>query len=211
MLDNHVIMDRKWSPARSATGGVSTGIPTPKVGTNTLEKKNKALSKATKELEDKVKNLQQKASTRTLPNNPSDPSSKIPKSVPEAAPRLLSATRSLDMSRGGSGSSRLLRELPSTPTSRENLRSSVEPEETRGGKGGSTVTSRIREREAEFQRQVVERDDQIKKLKERLKVLSGKEGFTDCNWNILFGGSGILFTSVCPYIPVFKSMYFLLL
>ena len=39
---------------------------------------------------------------------------------------------------------------------------------------GSTVTSRIREREAEFQRQVQEREEQITHLKERLKILSQK-------------------------------------
>ena len=36
----------------------------------------------------------------------------------------------------------------------------------------SNVTSRIREREAEFQKQVQDRDDQIARLKERLKALS---------------------------------------
>jgi hypothetical protein len=33
---------------------------------------------------------------------------------------------------------------------------------------------RIREREAEFQKQVLERDDQIGRLKERLHILSSK-------------------------------------
>jgi hypothetical protein len=36
------------------------------------------------------------------------------------------------------------------------------------------VTSRIREREAEFQKQVKEREDQIGQLKDRLKLLSQK-------------------------------------
>ncbi len=36
------------------------------------------------------------------------------------------------------------------------------------------MTSRIREREAEFQRQVQEREEQISHLKERLKILSVK-------------------------------------
>ena len=36
------------------------------------------------------------------------------------------------------------------------------------------MTSRIREREAEFQRQVQEREEQITHLKERLKILSQK-------------------------------------
>ena len=39
---------------------------------------------------------------------------------------------------------------------------------------GSTVTSRIREREAEFTKQVKEREEQISRLKERLKLLSKK-------------------------------------
>ena len=39
---------------------------------------------------------------------------------------------------------------------------------------GSTVTSRIREREAEFNRQVQEREEQISHLKDRLKILSQK-------------------------------------
>ena len=36
------------------------------------------------------------------------------------------------------------------------------------------MTSRIREREAEFQRQVQEREEQITNLKDRLKILSHK-------------------------------------
>lgn len=36
------------------------------------------------------------------------------------------------------------------------------------------MTSRIREREAEFQRQVQEREGQIAQLKDRLKILSQK-------------------------------------
>ena len=39
---------------------------------------------------------------------------------------------------------------------------------------GSTVTSRIREREAEFTKQVKDREEQISRLKERLKLLSKK-------------------------------------
>jgi len=41
-------------------------------------------------------------------------------------------------------------------------------------KKGSTVTSRVREREADFQKQVTERDEQISRLKERLKLLSSR-------------------------------------
>ena len=53
------------------------------------------------------------------------------------------------------------RELPQRPAGLEKRR-------------GSTVTSRIREREAEFQKQVKDREDQISRLKERLKILSQK-------------------------------------
>ena len=111
-----------------------------KPGTNTLEKKNKDLNKATRELEAKVKNLQQKTTPRTLPRVKSQ--------------------------------SRLLRELPTTPK---------EGGDKEEGRKGSTVTSRIREREAEFRHQVVERDDQISRLKERLKILSSKEQSTSQN------------------------------
>lgn len=55
------------------------------------------------------------------------------------------------------------RELPGVP-------SKLSLEKRRG----STVTSRIREREAEFQRQVQEREEQISHLKDRLKILSQK-------------------------------------
>ena len=61
------------------------GAAKPAAGTNTLEKKNKDLNKATRELEAKVKNLQQKTTPRTLPR----PTVKT--------------------------QSRLLRELPNTP------------------------------------------------------------------------------------------------
>ena len=55
------------------------------------------------------------------------------------------------------------RELPGVP-------SKLSLEKRRG----STVTSRIREREAEFQRQVQDREEQISHLKDRLKILSQK-------------------------------------
>lgn len=55
------------------------------------------------------------------------------------------------------------RELPGVP-------SKLSLEKRRG----STVTSRIREREAEFQRQVQDREEQITHLKDRLKILSQK-------------------------------------
>lgn len=55
------------------------------------------------------------------------------------------------------------RELPGVP-------SKLSLEKRRG----STVTSRIREREAEFQKQVQDREEQITQLKERLKILSQK-------------------------------------
>ena len=56
------------------------------------------------------------------------------------------------------------RELPNPPKSQE--------EKSTEKKKGSTVTSRVREREAEFQKQVHERDEQISRLKERLKILA---------------------------------------
>ena len=70
------------------------------------------------------------------------------------------------------------RTLPRVETSRSKLRELPSPPGPTGkeeGRKGSTVTSRIREREADFQKQVVERDDQISRLKERLKILSTKE------------------------------------
>ena len=173
-------MDRKWS------SGGWTGIPTPKVGTGTLEKKKNALNKATKELEDKVKNLQQR--TRTLPQpNSGHESLRTHRNNSVKSSESFRVSRSLTPPRG---QGRLLRELPNTP-SRESMKSedsssstlrrrgsSVGSEDGGGKKAAGTVTSRIREREAEFLRQVVERDGQIKKLKERLKVLSTKEWFT---------------------------------
>ena len=108
-------------------------------GTNTLEKKNKDLNKATRELEAKMKNLQQK--TRSLPKVTSHSASAVGPKV--NTPKV---------SQGGGSSTKLslttaagrLRELPSTPAA--------------GGeaKKGSTVTSRAREREADFQKQVSE-------------------------------------------------------
>ena len=56
------------------------------------------------------------------------------------------------------------RELPNTPKGQE--------EKSTEKRKGSTVTSRVREREAEFQKQVHERDEQITRLKERLKILA---------------------------------------
>lgn len=104
-------------------------------GTGTLERKNKDLNKATKELEAKVKNLQQK--TRSLPRS------------------------------GPTRSASRTRELPRAPM--------VMPgKEELEKKKGSTVTSRVREREADFQKQVTERDEQITRLKERLKLLSSR-------------------------------------
>ena len=57
------------------------------------------------------------------------------------------------------------RELPGVPSS---LKNSLEK------RRGSTVTSRIREREAEFAKQVQDREEQIRHLKERLRLLSQK-------------------------------------
>ena len=86
--------------------------------------------------------------------------SKATKELEAKMKNLQQKTRSLPRIQGPGGG---LRELPSTPANKE-----VE-------KKGSTVTSRVREREAEFQKQVLERDDQIGRLKERLKLLSSKE------------------------------------
>jgi len=107
------------------------------VGTNTLERRNKDLNEATKELEAKVKNLQQK--TRSLPKL-------------NQQEKIIKKTTVI--------SSAKTRELPHPPQEKEKV------------KKGSTVTSRVREREAEFQKQVMDRDDQIGRLKERLKLLS---------------------------------------
>ena len=124
----------KSRPLRERTGR----SPRPStIGTGTLEKKNKDLNRATKELEAKVKNLQQKT-TRSLP-------------------KVQSRSNSRSQSR----------ELPSTPSGEK-----AETEEKK--KKGSTVTSRIREREAEFTKQVHERDEQITRLKERLKIVSNR-------------------------------------
>ena len=129
----------KSRPARERTARTPRSSS---IGTGTLEKKNKDLNRATKELEAKVKNLQQKT-TRSLP-------------------KVQSRSNSRSQSR----------ELPSTPSGEK-----TEAEEKK--KKGSTVTSRIREREAEFTKQVHERDDQISRLKERLKLVSTR--LTDYN------------------------------
>ena len=129
----------KSRPARERTARTPRSSS---IGTGTLEKKNKDLNRATKELEAKVKNLQQKT-TRSLP-------------------KVQSRSNSRSQSR----------ELPSTPSGEK-----TETEEKK--KKGSTVTSRIREREAEFTKQVHERDDQISRLKERLKIVSTR--LTDYN------------------------------
>ena len=111
-----------------------------------MEKKNKDLNKATKELEAKVKNLQQK--TRALP-------------------KVQSRSNSRANSNSRPNSRSQSRELPNTPAGEK------EEKETEKKKG-STVTSRIREREADFQKQIHERDEQLVRLKERLKILSTK-------------------------------------
>lgn len=81
---------------------------------------------------------------------------------------LQQRTRSLPkpkvQSRSSSRSS--LRELPTTPGLAD------DKSDEKDKKKGSTVTSRIREREAEFTKQVHERDEQIQRLKERLKIVS---------------------------------------
>lgn len=62
------------------------------------------------------------------------------------------------------------RELPRAPSAGKEEREEKAGEK----KKGSTVTSRVREREAEFQKQVTDRDEQIGRLKERLKLLSSR-------------------------------------
>ena len=80
-----------------------------------------------------------------------------------ALPKVQSRSNSRANSRPNSRSQS--RELPNTPANEE--------KETEKKKG-STVTSRIREREADFQKQIHERDEQLVRLKERLKILSTK-------------------------------------
>ena len=80
-----------------------------------------------------------------------------------ALPKVQSRSNSRPNSRPSSRSQS--RELPHTPAGEE--------KETEKKKG-STVTSRIREREADFQKQIHERDEQLVRLKERLKILSTK-------------------------------------
>lgn len=55
------------SEAMSRLGGRTPTDTTVRPGVKTLEKKNKQLNNATKELEEKMKNLRQKTQQRTLP------------------------------------------------------------------------------------------------------------------------------------------------
>ena len=83
---------------------------------------------------------------------------------------LQQKTRSLPKVQSRSNSRSSQRELPTTPSGDKTDKS----EEKEKNKKGSTVTSRIREREAEFTKQVHERDEQITRLKERLKIVSNR-------------------------------------
>jgi len=83
---------------------------------------------------------------------------------------LQQKTRSLPKVQSRSNSRSQSRELPTTPSGDKMDKS----EEKEKNKKGSTVTSRIREREAEFTKQVHERDEQITRLKERLKIVSNR-------------------------------------
>ena len=100
------------------------------------------------------------AGTGTLERKNKD-LNKATKELEAKVKNLQQKTRSLP--RSGPRSVSRTRELPKAPEK--------EKEEK---KKGSTVTSRVREREAEFATQVRERDDQISRLKERLKVLSSR-------------------------------------
>eukprot|EP00095_Tigriopus_kingsejongensis_P012128 maker-scaffold560_size136926-snap-gene-0.23 protein:Tk12128 transcript:maker-scaffold560_size136926-snap-gene-0.23-mRNA-1 annotation:"rims-binding protein 2-like" len=204
-------------------------------GVRTLEKKNKELSHATKELEEKMKNLRNKTQQqRTLPKLSKDgflasvrsvfvkmgakrrrvldlvsagmtvkevmDIVSCSRSLVDMVKKLRKDGKSLTRSKGSGGHNKKLndeflmgvaceieaspqtsmrkmavlagllavrassapaRELPTAP--RERIR-----------KPASNVSSRLREREAEFQRQVQDRDEQITRLKERLKVVSKK-------------------------------------
>ena len=92
------------------------------------------------------------------------------KELEDKVKNLQQKTRSLpkvqSRSNSRSNSRSQSRELPTTPNG--------EKTEEKDKKKGSTVTSRIREREAEFTKQVHERDEQILRLKERLKIVSNR-------------------------------------
>ena len=114
ILKKGVAMERRFSPS----AGGRTGIPTPKVGTNTLEKKNKALSKATKELEERMKNLTNRSRTLPQPGSSAENSGNFTSNSRFSSRNSCSLTPTR-------GQGRLLRELPNTP-SRESSRSSLD-------------------------------------------------------------------------------------
>ena len=91
---------------------------------------------------------------------------KATKELEAKVKNLQQKTRALPKVQSRSNSRSQSRELPSTPAG--------EKHEEQEKKKGSTVTSRIREREADFQKQIHDRDEQLVRLKERLKILSTK-------------------------------------
>jgi hypothetical protein len=113
------------------------------------------------------------AGTGTLERKSKD-LNKATKELEAKMKNLQQKTRSLPRSAGPSRSSSRpesrTRELPRAPM----VMPGKEDKEVGEKKKGSTVTSRVREREAEFQKQVTERDEQITRLKERLKLLSSR-------------------------------------
>ena len=108
------------------------------------------------------------AGTGTLERKNKD-LNKATKELEAKVKNLQQKTRSLPRS-GPTRSASRTRELPRAPM----VMPGKEEKEVGERKKGSTVTSRVREREADFQKQVTERDEQISRLKERLKLLSSR-------------------------------------
>ena len=106
------------------------------------------------------------AGTGTLERKNKD-LNKATKELEAKVKNLQQKTRSLPRS---TRSASRTRELPRAPM----VMPGKEEKEVGERKKGSTVTSRVREREADFQKQVTERDEQISRLKERLKLLSSR-------------------------------------
>ena len=93
---------------------------------------------------------------------------KATKELEAKVKNLQQKTRALPKVQSRCNSRSQSRELPSTPAGER------QEDKEQEKKKGSTVTSRIREREADFQKQIHERDEQLVRLKERLKILSTK-------------------------------------
>ncbi|CAB4067176.1 unnamed protein product [Lepeophtheirus salmonis] len=110
----------------------------------------RTLEKKNKQLSNATKELEEKV--KNLQQKTSQTTTRSSRSLPKLQSRSQSTPNRL-------------RELPTTPMVAQRTR-----------RASSTVTSRIREREAEFTKQVQDRDEQIARLKERLKILSKKLG-----------------------------------